>query len=118
MLRSPPKPPVRRSCSRSKGFWKYHDKLFANQQAIKRPDLEKYAEELGLDMPKFKAALDSHKHKDFIEQDAAVGNKAGVGGTPGFVINGYFVSGAQPFQAFDKVIKMALTGLSSVVAAA
>jgi protein-disulfide isomerase len=95
----------------NKGFWKYHDKLFGNQQAIKRPDLEKYAEELGgIDMAKFKAALDSHKHKDFIDQDAAVGNKAGVGGTPGFVINGYFVSGAQPFQAFDKVIKMALKG--------
>jgi len=95
----------------NKGFWKYHDKLFANQQAIKRPDLEKYAEELGgIDMAKFKAALDSHKHKDFIDQDAAVGNKAGVGGTPGFVVNGYFVSGAQPFQAFDKVIKMALKG--------
>ena len=95
----------------NKGFWKYHDKLFGNQQAIKRPDLEKYAEELGgIDMAKFKAALDSHKHKDFIDQDAAVGNKAGVGGTPGFVVNGFFVSGAQPFPAFDKVIKMALKG--------
>ena len=36
-----------------------HDKLFANQQNLKRPDLEKYAQELGLDMGKFKAALDS-----------------------------------------------------------
>lgn len=94
----------------SKGFWKFHDKLFANQQAIKQPDLEKYAAELGLDAAKFKAALDTRKHKDFVEQDAAVGNKAGIGGTPGFVINGYFVSGAQPFQAFDKIIKLALKG--------
>jgi len=92
----------------SKGFWKFHDKLFGNQQAIKQPDLEKYAAELGLDVAKFKAALDSRKHKEFVEQDAAVGNKAGIGGTPGFVINGYFVSGAQPFPAFDKLIKMAL----------
>ena len=36
-------------------FWQMHDKLFANQQNIKRPDLEKYAQELGLDMGKFKA---------------------------------------------------------------
>jgi protein-disulfide isomerase len=92
----------------NKGFWKYHDKLFANQQAIKRPDLEKYAEELGLDMAKFKAALDNHTHKAFVDADAAVGNKAGVSGTPAFVVNGFFVSGAQPFPAFDKVIKMAL----------
>jgi len=95
----------------NKGFWKYHNLLFTNQANIKRADLEKYAEQVGgIDMAKFKAALDSHKHKDFIDQDANVGNKAGVGGTPAFVVNGYFVSGAQPFQAFDKVIKMALKG--------
>jgi protein-disulfide isomerase len=94
----------------NKGFWKFHDKLFANQSAIKRPDLDKYAGELGLDMAKFKAALDNRTHKDFVEKDAAIANKAGVSGTPAFVVNGFFVSGAQPFPAFDKVIKLALKG--------
>ncbi len=94
----------------NKAFWKFHDKLFANQQALKQPDLEKYAQELGLDMGKFKAALDSRKHKAYVEKDMEIGNKAGIGGTPGFVVNGYFVSGAQPFPAFDKVIKLALKG--------
>ena len=94
----------------NKAFWKFHDKLFGNQQAIKRPDLDKYAEELGLDMAKFKAALDNRTHKAFVDQDAAVGAKAGVSGTPAFVVNGFFVSGAQPFPAFDKVIKLALKG--------
>ena len=42
-------------------FWQMHDKLFANQQALDRPSLEKYAQELGLDMGKFKAALDSRQ---------------------------------------------------------
>ena len=45
-------------------FWEMHDKLFANQQALDRPNLEKYAEELGLNMAKFKAALDTGKFKD------------------------------------------------------
>ena len=40
-------------------FWEMHDKLFANQQALDRAGLEKYAQEIGLDMGKFKAALDS-----------------------------------------------------------
>ena len=40
-------------------FWEMHDKLFANQQQLDRADLEKYAQELGLNMGKFKAALDS-----------------------------------------------------------
>ena len=42
-------------------FWEMHDKLFANQQALDRAALEKYAQELGLDMDKFKAALDSQQ---------------------------------------------------------
>jgi protein-disulfide isomerase len=94
----------------NKGFWKYHEKLFANQQAIKRPDLEKYAEELGLDMTKFRAALDNHTHKALVDKDVEAAKQAGVSGTPAFTVNGYFVSGAQPFPAFNKVIKLALKG--------
>jgi len=94
----------------NKGFWKYHEKLFANQQALKRPDLEKYAEELGLDLAKFKAALDNHTHKALVDKDVEVAKQAGVSGTPAFTVNGYFVSGAQPFPAFNKVIKLALKG--------
>jgi protein-disulfide isomerase len=94
----------------NKAFWKYHDKLFANQQAIKQPDLEKYAEELGLDMNKFKAALNNRTHKAQVEKDMEVAKQAGVSGTPAFTVNGYFVSGAQPFPAFNKVIKLALKG--------
>jgi protein-disulfide isomerase len=94
----------------NKGFWKYHEKLFANQKALKRPELEKYAEELGLDMARFKAALDNRTHKPLIEKDMEVAKQAGVSGTPAFTVNGYFVSGAQPFPAFNKVIKLALKG--------
>jgi protein-disulfide isomerase len=95
----------------NKGFWKYHEKMFANQQAIKRPDLEKYAEELGgIDLAKFKAALDNHTHKAVVDKDIEAAKQAGVSGTPAFTVNGYFVSGAQPFPAFNKVIKLALKG--------
>ncbi len=90
------------------GFWKCHEKLFEMQPNIKRPDLEKMASEIGLDMTKFKAALDNRTHKEAVEKDAAIGNKAGVSGTPAFVINGYFISGAQPYSAFKKAITRAL----------
>lgn len=92
------------------GFWKYHDKLFSNQKALGRPELEKYASELGLDAGRFAAALDTRKHKARVERDLALGTRAALGGTPGFVVNGYFVSGAQPFEVFDKFIKLALEG--------
>jgi protein-disulfide isomerase len=92
----------------SEGFWKFHDKLFEKQPEIKQPQLEAIAQEIGLDMTKFKASLANHTNKAAVDKDKAVGTQAGVSGTPGFTINGYFVSGAQPFSAFDKLIKLAL----------
>jgi protein-disulfide isomerase len=85
-------------------FWQMHDKLFANQQALDRPSLEKYAEEIGLNMSKFKAALDSGKFKDKVDSDAKEGAAVGATGTPTFFINGTKVVGAQPFDAFKTVI--------------
>jgi len=85
-------------------FWEMHDKLFANQRAIKREDLDKYAGELGLDMGKFKASLDSGKFKAQVEADTALGGKLGVRGTPHFFINGRALSGAQPITAFKEIV--------------
>jgi protein-disulfide isomerase len=99
------------------GFWKFHDKLFENQRTpdgLLQPALEKYAEEAGADMGKFKKALEAHTHKAFVEADSKVGDEAGISGTPAFVVTpagkaeGYFVSGAQPFPKFKKVIDRAL----------
>ncbi len=85
-------------------FWEMHDKLFANQQALDRPSLEKYAGEIGLNMDKFKSALDSGKFKAKIDRDKAEGAKAGANGTPTFLINGHQLVGAQPVDAFKKMI--------------
>ncbi|AEI66657.1 DsbA family protein [Corallococcus macrosporus] len=85
-------------------FWEYHDKLFANQKALDRASLEKYAQELGLDVSKFKAALDSGKFKAKVEADMAAGSALGANGTPTFFINGREFVGAQPFANFKRVI--------------
>jgi protein-disulfide isomerase len=85
-------------------FWEMHDKLFANQRALDRASLEKYAQEIGLDMGKFKAALDSGKFNEAIEADSAEGSRLGANGTPTFFINGRTLVGAQPIEAFKRVI--------------
>jgi protein-disulfide isomerase len=93
------------------GFWKFHAALFeaqGNPEGLKRENLEKIASEQGLDMAKFKAALDNHTHKAVIDADNKAGTDAGIQGTPSIVINGYYISGAQPIQAFKKVIGRAL----------
>ncbi|HEX7599423.1 MAG TPA: thioredoxin domain-containing protein [Polyangia bacterium] len=92
------------------GFWKYHDALFASQgeSGLERGKLEKLAKHLGVDMKRFGEALDSHKHKAVVDADIAAATKADINGTPGFLINGYFVAGAQPITAFESVITRAL----------
>ena len=94
------------------GFWKMHDLMYENQQTqdgIKRPALENYATQMNLDMTKFKAALDSQSHKPEVNADAKMGNDIGIQGTPAFVINGYFVNGAQPYDKFKAAIDKALS---------
>jgi protein-disulfide isomerase len=89
-------------------FWEMHDKLFGNQQAQERPDLEKYAQEIGLNMDKFRKALDTGEFKEQIKKDSEEGTKAGANGTPTFFINGYRLVGAQPVDAFKKLIDQEL----------
>jgi len=98
-------------------FWEYHDKLFANQKALDRSALESYANELQLDMTKFKAALDSDKFKDQIERDKAYAAKVGARGTPTFFVNGMLVRGAQPFPNFKSVIDSELAHAKSIAQA-
>jgi protein-disulfide isomerase len=90
-------------------FWEFHDKLFANQQNLDRASLEKYAQELGLNMAKFKAALDSGKFKKQIEDDSKLAGTVGATGTPTFFVNGKSVVGAQPFETFKTMIDAELS---------
>src|SRR5215475_1073674 len=87
-------------------FWQMHDKMFANQQALDWPSLEKYAQEIGLDVGKFKSDLDSGKYKEEVNKDVQYANSLGGGGfgTPTFFINGRKISGAMPFDSFAQVI--------------
>jgi protein-disulfide isomerase len=100
-------------------FWKFHNTLFEKQgtpDGLKRAALESYAEQAGADMTKFKQALDAHTNKAFVDSESAVADKAQISGTPAFVVgtvekgqlNGYFISGAQPYGKFKKVIEKAL----------
>jgi len=91
-------------------FWEYHDKLFANQRELDRPALERYAEQVGLDMAKFRQALDGHEYAAAVSADSALAASAQISGTPTFMINGQVVSGALPIEEFSKMIDRALRG--------
>jgi protein-disulfide isomerase len=92
------------------GFWKMHDLLFAHQKdgELARAALDGYASQLGLDMTKWAAALDGHAHKAQVDTDKAAADAAKFEGTPAFAINGYVVSGAQPYARFRQLVERAL----------
>ena len=85
-------------------FQEMHDKLFENAKKLKRPELDKYAQEIGLNMAKFKAFMDGNKGEAAIKADQKLARSLGASGTPAFFINGRNLSGAQPQASFEKVI--------------
>jgi protein-disulfide isomerase len=92
----------------AEGFWQYHDLLFKNQRSLERADLERYAEQLQLDMNRFRAALDQHAHADAIDADMALARTLGLTGTPSFMINGTEFVGARSYQQFAELIERVL----------
>lgn len=86
-------------------FWAFHDLLFANQRRLHRAELEGYAEQLGLDMERFREALDSERFAAQVEADIAEARSFGISGTPSFLINGEKFVGAQPIQRFREKIE-------------
>jgi protein-disulfide isomerase len=85
-------------------FWPFHDRLFANTSKLAGTDLKAHAASAGLDMARFTSCFESRKYKDQVERDITEAGGAGVTGTPAFFINGRPLEGAQPFEAFKRVI--------------
>ncbi len=86
-------------------FWRMHDLLFENNSALSRADLEGYGRRLGLDASSLSSALNDGRHRDRIDADQAVAARLGARGTPAFFINGRPIMGAQPFDAFDAIVR-------------
>jgi protein-disulfide isomerase len=101
-------------------FWDYHTILFNNQDQLGtdltelRTVLIDFATELELDIDAFTECYDSDRYVTEILLDRSDGEAAGMRGTPGFLINGRFLSGAQPYEAFAAVIddELAKRGIS------
>ncbi len=93
-------------------FWEMHDLLFTNQRELSPANYEKWAQQLGLDMAKFKADLASHKYQAKIKADSDYAQQVGANGTPNFFIDGINIVGAQPFDKFKEILdkQVALAG--------
>ncbi len=92
-------------------FAEMRDSMFKFQNNLSRPALEEFAKWAGLDMDRFKLALDNHQFAAQVAQEVEEGKRAGIQGTPAFVINGRLVVGAKSVDEFKSVIDEALKNL-------
>ena len=91
-------------------FWEMKEILFNNQKKLKEENLVEYAQNLGLDIEKFKADLRDHTYKEQVDRESKQAVTLGATGTPAFFVNGRYLSGAKPLDAFVKVIDEELSG--------
>jgi protein-disulfide isomerase len=71
-----------------------HGKLIGHRDHLRAADLERYAEELGLDARRFWKELRQERPAARVAEDVASADASGVAGTPSFFINGKRQHGA------------------------
>lgn len=77
-------------------YWGMFDRLVEHEGSLGRSDFVTFANELGLDEDKFLADLGDPALAQQIEADIDLANRVGVTGTPGFFVNGRYMSGFSP----------------------
>ena len=81
-------------CADEQGkFWPMYDKMFANQNALEDSDLQKYAQDIGLDIGNFTSCIASSEAAAKVQKDIDAGTALGVQGTPSFEVGSTLVVG-------------------------
>ena len=93
-------------------FWEMHWLIHEKYPKMDKQSLISYAEELGLDMKKFKKDLDGMRHLKKINEDVKLAKDLDLYSTPAFFINGIKAVGNRPYWSFKKIIDEELNRLS------
>jgi Na+/H+ antiporter NhaA len=88
-------------------FWDMHDLLLSRQDHLLKTDLLAYADELGLDVPRFQKGLYKHVHAGRVGSDVESADISGVSGTPTFFVNGERLYGAFDVASLTAAISAA-----------
>jgi protein-disulfide isomerase len=92
-------------CAQDQGkFWELHDWLFANARNINIESMSAAMGNLEADVDLFKACIEQGTYAEKVREDSREARSFGITGTPGFLINGRVLTGAQPLDAFVQVI--------------
>lgn len=97
-------------------FWAFHDQIWKNFGKLSRTDLEEYAKAAGLDLAKFRAALDERRYYDAVMTESAAAAAFGVQGTPTMFINGQPIVGSRETADLDRVIDAHIKNAKAAIA--
>ena len=90
-------------------FWEMYDTLLDHQGELTPRDLARYADEIGLDVERFRGELRRREYASRISEDVASADESGVSGTPTFFINGRRHYGVYDIDALTDAVRAAKT---------
>jgi protein-disulfide isomerase len=88
-------------------FWPMHDVLLAHQDELRPTHLRRYAEQLELDVERFRDELRRREHLPRVADDVTSADASGVAGTPTFFINGRRHQGAYDIATLTAAVRAA-----------
>lgn len=92
-------------CAAEQGkFWDFAHRLFEDQDNLSLNFYYHVAEELELDIDKFKKCVEDDKYAGRVEAHYSEGLAKGVEGTPANFINGRYIPGAIPYYDLKQLI--------------
>ncbi len=101
------------ACANEQGkFWDFHAMAHSNVDAWANftgteliANLGKMGQSLGINQSTLQTCVSSNHHAIRYNTEVELSRRFGVTGTPSFVINGYFFSGALPFEVYQKIFE-------------
>jgi Na+/H+ antiporter NhaA len=88
-------------------FWPMHDTLLAHQYDLRPMHLREYAEDVGLDVDRFREDLRQREYAPRVADDVASADASGVAGTPSFFINGKRHEGPYDVDTLSRAVRVA-----------
>ena len=89
-------------------FWPMHHLLFAHWQHLERDVLTQCAEQAGLDLPAFTAAMNKHAYRERVLEHRRSGELIGLRGSPSFFLNGKVVDVSFGLEHLEGAVRAAL----------
>ncbi len=96
-------------------YWAFHDAMFAYEGDLDEEAVDIIAEGVGLDLAAFHDAMGSPQTQAALDDDMALFTEVGGTGTPSSVVNGAFVSGAQPLDTFEELAAEELEAIEALI---